>query len=270
MNRFLDCLRDMDGPSLIVDEHMMADVLWFRQFLPTFNGKAIIKSGDRVMIIEADSCLKGGGAMNGRAAYMYAYPGKMHVSIHITQLEAINCLIAIRALVNDSCNGKIVQVHCYNLAVIHSFHNNKSKDRVLNAVARAIWIFAARQDNEFRFNHIPGVDMHKADLLSRAYTSPDLYIKAQNMIAHDNLNRVYVKSSMLDFNKYFRFLPEPGLSRLFCKAEQCQYLPIRPSTWANNMVIFRRFVVFLDPFNISFRAINDELICAFLSILLKG
>lgn len=95
MNRFLDSLRGMVSDRICVDQKLMRDIDWFKQFLPLFNGKAIINDGQPVLSIKADSCLIGGGGTDGRFAYMYQYPENMSGSFHITQLEAINCLLAV-------------------------------------------------------------------------------------------------------------------------------------------------------------------------------
>lgn len=46
-------------------------------------------------------------------------------------------------------------------------------------------------------------------------------------------------------------------------------MTIRPSTQANNLAILKQLISFLIPHGISFRNINDELLCAFLELLAK-
>lgn len=46
-------------------------------------------------------------------------------------------------------------------------------------------------------------------------------------------------------------------------------MAIRPTTHANNFAILKQLISFLAPHGISFRNINEELICAFLELLAK-
>lgn len=203
MNRLLDCLRGMVGNTTHVGKEIHDDLNWFRVFLRDFNGRAIINDGIPRTTVEADSCLIGGGGHNGSHAYMYKYPAAVRSSFHISQLEALNCLIAIRALLDDSHNNSVVQVNCDNQAVVSSIQSSRGKDRVINSIARALWFIGARRNIEFRFVHIPGVQLHKADALSRAFVDADSWDRAQKVMKDNSFKKITVYPFMHNFNKYF-------------------------------------------------------------------
>lgn len=202
MNRFLDCLRGVTGNRVEVSTEMLADIEWFLHFLKRYNGKTLVNDGQPRLFLEVDSCLVGGGGTDGTRAYMYQYPPAMTQAFNISQLEAINCLIAVRALVDSTCHDKLVSIACDNLGAVSVFQNSRGRDRVLNAVARALWYFGAANNVEFRFIHKPGTEMFVPDVLSRAYVDSRSYQWAEKVIAQRGLNIVKISPRMHDFNNY--------------------------------------------------------------------
>ena len=95
-----------------------ADMRWFMDFLPEYNGVSMIPEATPSAIVEADSCTKGGGAVCGAACYIVQYDPVMASTHHISQLEAMNCMAAIRILINSNSKGKVVEVHCDNSAAV--------------------------------------------------------------------------------------------------------------------------------------------------------
>lgn len=89
------------------------------------------------------------------------------------------------------------------MAAVHSFKSSRGKDRVINAVARALRFFAVVRSIEFRFLHVPGISMHRADVLSRAFIDHDAHLRASDLIRHENLTLIHVTPSMHDFNNFF-------------------------------------------------------------------
>lgn len=112
---------------------------------------------------------------------MYRYPDRLVSSFHITQLEAINVLIAVRTLCSG-LNDKIIQVACDNEAAVSVFSNSRGRDKVLNAVARALWYHAASRNLDLMFIHRPGVDMVNPDILSRAFVDDKCFERASHLI----------------------------------------------------------------------------------------
>lgn len=73
MNRLLCELRSCES-GIYMDENIRRDLMWFQRFLHQFNGRAMILDELPTRVIEADSCLSGGGAMMGSHCYSYIYP----------------------------------------------------------------------------------------------------------------------------------------------------------------------------------------------------
>jgi hypothetical protein len=73
----------------------------------------------------------------------------------------------------DFIRGAVVDVWCDNKAAVSILNSGRGKDPVLQAVARNLWLEAARLDCDVHFTHIRGANNHMADLLSRCRDHPN-------------------------------------------------------------------------------------------------
>jgi hypothetical protein len=64
-------------------------------------------------------------------------------------------------------SSKAVLIYCDNAAATHIFNTARGADKMLQAIARNIWLLAATPDMTLHFEHIPGDQNCIADLLSR-------------------------------------------------------------------------------------------------------
>lgn len=119
INRLLECLRDTRNNTVKVDARLTRDLEWFVEFLAHFNGRSLIVDANPTITIEADSCLSGGGAWMDAHCYAIEYPASVSQSMHITQLEAYNCLIAARVFLWDH-RDVCVRLVCDNKGAVSS------------------------------------------------------------------------------------------------------------------------------------------------------
>ena len=139
MSRILMYLRGHPPGYTKVSEGTKADLRWLNRFLPEYNGVSILQKEQPIRSIEADSCMIGGGEASGDKCYMYKYIPPLLGEMHISQLEAVNCVAAIRAFISSEDRGNTVEVKCDNMAAVSTYTSGRGRDEILLACARAIW-----------------------------------------------------------------------------------------------------------------------------------
>ena len=147
--------------------------------------------------------MEGGGAHDGTHCYSYTYSEEDKQGRHISQLEAINVMAAVRALITENHRGQTVLVRCDNQSAVAVYTAGRGIDQVILACARALWRHAADCDVNLVFKHTPGVDMTTADILSRVPLSPGAAAAARDLIR--NLGLIEIAPEP-DWFKYFSFL----------------------------------------------------------------
>ena len=198
MNRILAQLRGHPIGYTRVTAGTQADIRWFLDFLPAFNGVSLVPASPPVLLIEADSCMEGGGALAGDRCYTYAYTEWIKKGADISQLEAINCLAAIQLFVEAIHTGHTIEVQCDNSTAIAVYTSSKGKDPVILSCARGIWQYVAALDCFLVFTYIPGVLMVAADTLSRVCLSTTHANKAITLIQDRSLTRLYPDESLFN------------------------------------------------------------------------
>ena len=110
---------------------------------------------------------------------------------HISQLEALNVVQAVKTLIPADLWDARVVVHTDNMAAMFALNTGRTKDHVLAACAREIWLVAALRGLDILLLHVPGVDLPLADALSRRAFNPTSNTLARTLVAKLNLTRAY-------------------------------------------------------------------------------
>lgn len=199
MSRLLAKIRAAYPAKYItIDAHVSADLRWFLKFLEQFNGKSLIRTYHAANVIQADACGSGFGAYDLNHAYSTVISDKMQ-QYTSTQLECINCLLALRSFISKRDHGTTVVVRCDNMPSIFAYAHGRAKDVVLAACARAAWYHAERCQVRIVYQHIPGVDMQLADALSRAHLKPAFEKIASNGVEQLKLTWITPNFAHLNF-----------------------------------------------------------------------
>ena len=202
ISRLLAALRSAKDDIIIVTPAVKADLGWFIRYLHSHNAREVIPHNRTVLRIWADSSLRGAGATDANSCYAYEYPKSIAASHHITQLEALNVLAAVRTFVTREHQGGTIVVYGDNMASMSSYSSGRARDTVLAACCRAMWYHAADTQTRLVFDHIPGETMVLPDALSRASFDPALARKARHIVASRALSEVRVNKDRFSYSAF--------------------------------------------------------------------
>ena len=190
MSRMLQAYRNAKSWFVKVTPEVRADLDWFTEFCRQWNGRALIPLTEPDMSIQVDACLTGIGATDGRRAYTGSIDNGGEVDCKITELEAINVIVALHSFLSDAHRGSHVLVECDNLTAVQALRWGRARNHILAECARMSWMLQAILDVTVSFAHIAGVSNGVADALSRAHLSSTDFKKAENEVVSRGLTIV--------------------------------------------------------------------------------
>ena len=173
-NRILQCLRDMPKRGAeCLSLGFRQDLRFFLDLLPRYDGVRILNKADvpYQAEIELDACLTGCGATIGDQYYSEVFPlcvqNEQHIIAH---LEMLNVVVALKVWC-DRWRGKKVRVDCDNMVVCLALQSGRSRDPYLQHCVREVFLWVVTHDVELVAVHRPGVQLVRADALSRQHMS---------------------------------------------------------------------------------------------------
>lgn len=155
-----------------LSEEARTDLDWWARFLPTWNGRAMFLEPQWS---EADSLnlfTDASGTHGFRAFFEGSWikgqwlpPQRLpHRSIQWQELFSI---LAATSTWHKRLKGRRVIFHCDNLAVVHAWTGQSSRDPSLMVLFRELFFIAARGNFSIKMVHVPGACNVLADALSR-------------------------------------------------------------------------------------------------------
>ena len=162
------------------------DIAWFARYAQQSNGRYFLRPVLEKFHIKCDACLIGGGAFSSRGYYSLRFPLHWMTDHHISCLEALNFIIAVKSLIPPEANSIEVIVKTDNIASAYALTTGRACDPILAACARELWLVAAVRQLTITVEHAPGETLVLADALTRRHKSPDFerYIAKTVMCDH--------------------------------------------------------------------------------------
>ena len=144
MARVLTSLRVAPQTGRVkVDEEARSDKAWFVKHAEASNGCLLLCPTLNKIYLECDACLEGGLGFSSTHSKSVRFPLEWIVRHHISQLEALNVIIALKSLIPDDLHSTEIVIRTDNIASAYSLTNGKAKDPVIASCARELWLIAA-------------------------------------------------------------------------------------------------------------------------------
>lgn len=201
--RLLAALRGLSETGWVtISEEARLNIKWFIHYASVGNGISLFGPETDYLYIECDACLSGGGANSHLAYYTWRFSPR-HVETHrsIHMLETINLLVSYKILAPTHHHRRLTVVLLTdNMASACALMSGKTKDKVLRACARQMWLEAAIQDQLFIIQHKAGAHIPLVDALSRYQDDPSKATYTDREIAQRGLIQV---PSVIDGYTFF-------------------------------------------------------------------
>ena len=191
MSRILEALRDVhDAARIRITQDFKLDVRWFCEYARLSNHRILLEPKLPFMNSECDACPRGGGGFSDTAFYEVVFPGSYAATLNISQIEALNLVIALKTLVPDNFTNARILVKTDNTEAKCALSTGRTRDPILAACAREVWLISAVKQVDILIHHAPGETLVLADALSRASFDPRLRDVARSLVSKSKLCRV--------------------------------------------------------------------------------
>lgn len=134
----------------------------------------------------------GGGGFTSDRFYTIVFPREWAERHHISRLEALNVIIAVRTLACDVTCSNSLLIKTDNSATAYVLLSGRTQDGVMGACARALATFAIERQIDIRVIHAPGETLILADALSRRSHDEAMDKKARSLTKELCLQEVSV------------------------------------------------------------------------------
>lgn len=160
-----------DAEWTTITDHFKADVKWFHEYARQANGVYLCTTKRTNYEIECDSSLIAGAGTTDEHYYAWKYTAA-HVARfpQIYQLEAVNLLLAYKTFA-PTFKQKPADIIIWtdNAASSYALETGRTKDTVLAACARELWLLASCFNHHIQIRHKKGECLPLPDALSRMF-----------------------------------------------------------------------------------------------------
>ena len=151
-----------------VNSDSRADIQWWIDFLPSWNGIAYIQSTPVTSVsltLYTDASGEGFGALYKNQWFSRPWTPLLS-SQHINTQELFAIVAAVFTW-GPNWRDKQILFFTDNLSITHVWRSGTSRDPIIMKLVRALFLFSARLNLNILVQHIPGSVNHAADALSR-------------------------------------------------------------------------------------------------------
>ena len=139
--------------SMPVGDDLRHDVTWFAQYVARCNGRLLLVEKLPTFEIQCNDCMEGRGGLSVTEFYSIRFPPYMAEQHHISRIEAMNIILAIKTLLPAEMRATEIIITTDNSAAMYSLNTGRTRDLILAACSREIWLLAALQELKITANH---------------------------------------------------------------------------------------------------------------------
>ena len=202
VGRMLHSLRHSSGGSVPLDDEFRADLDWFKEFLPHWQGKFIFTPADPIRSMAMDASMRGIGGADDRVAYSHTLTPQQRLNNKILELETLNVLVGIHTMLRPTDVGHHIRIYCDNESAVRALKSGRAHNPTVMRAARSLWMLQAFMNVTLSYVHIPGHHNNLPDALSRQGFSAHSKIVADRMVAQKGLTRVMPCMYVFDNPEY--------------------------------------------------------------------
>ena len=191
MSRILEALRDIkDAARIEISQEFKLDVNWFCEYARLSNHRILLEPKLPFLNLECDACPQGGGGFSDTHYFQVVFPHTYGASFNISQIEALNLVLALKTLIPPSLTNARILVKTDNTGAKCALSTGRTRDPILAACAREVWLISAVKQVDILIHHAPGETLVLADALSRASFNPRLRSLARSLVLERELSCV--------------------------------------------------------------------------------
>ena len=165
----ISVLRHNVHPTILTEE-VCKDLLWWSQFLETFNGKSAILDEDPIETVFTDACDEAAGGVFGRNWFYFNWSQDWPLArhFHINEKEVVAVALAAHQWAKKWQNKKII-VYFDNTATVSAINRGSSSNCEIMKFLRSLFWLSAIFNFHLTAKIIPGVCNIAGDSASRLH-----------------------------------------------------------------------------------------------------
>ena len=191
MSRILQALRDIkDGPHIKLTQDFKLDMRWFCEYARLSDHRILLEPKLPFLNLECNTCPKGGGGVSDTSFFEVTFPPLYREKFNISQLEAFNLVLTLKSLNPPSLTNAKILIKPDNTGAKCALSTWHTRDPILEACTREVWLFSAVKQVTVLIHHAPGETLVLADALSRSSFYPRLRKGARSLVLKHQLRHV--------------------------------------------------------------------------------
>ncbi|MEW8548538.1 MAG: reverse transcriptase domain-containing protein [Candidatus Thiodiazotropha sp.] len=177
LRRIFDKIRLLKHAShkTLISNEVRADLLWWFNFLSTFNGRSALLDKQPLECVFTDACNEAAGGSFGSDWFYFNWSQDLPEarSFHINEKEVLAVVLAAQRWAPAWQNKRVI-IYSDNSVTVASINKGTSRNSVVMRCLRNLFWLSATNNFHLTARYIPGIQNVAADSASRLHTPGSL------------------------------------------------------------------------------------------------